>query len=102
MEMIKLKFKKENLKVKFEKSINGSCVSITQIDDDIGGKRRNYSYLDFKDLEWIFQKYLEYKEERVKDEQLEFLYRFAEVGLGGSTHPDRNKIILNKIKKTFS
>ncbi|MEA3248417.1 MAG: hypothetical protein U9Q73_01800 [Nanoarchaeota archaeon] len=98
--MIKLKFEKENMKVEFEKSINGSCVSITQIDDDMGEKRKNYSYIDFKDLEWIFEKYLEYKRTREKDEQLEFLYHFADIGVVGASN--RNKIKLDKIKKTFS
>jgi len=97
--VIKLKFKKEGLKVKFEKSISGSCVSITQIADEVGGKRRDYTYLDFKDLEWISEKYLEYKRTREKDEQLEFLYHFADIGVSGASNI--NKLNLEKIKKTF-
>lgn len=87
-----MKFEKEGLKVEFTKSFSGSCVEITTEND------APY-FLDFNDLEWIFQKYLKYKNTREKDEQLEFLYHFADIGVEGASNLNKDK--LEKIKKTF-
>jgi len=71
MEFEKIRdFKEESLKAIFSESSLGTCVEIAEIEkldektaefEGTDELKRQTIFLDFDELEWVFEKYLEYK-----------------------------------------